>query len=170
MEVVGAGGWRGSVLVVVAVGIPVALTLDANDRGPAVAALINALSPLALGFAALVAASGVVSAWLHLEHVSALWQSDYGRVLLIKLGVLSLVVLTGAYNWLRVRPSLGDAQGATRIRRSAIVELLIGVVVLAVTAVLTATSTPADQVADGQVRSSDVVSAVAPRPSRLDFN
>lgn len=170
LHVLGAGGWLGSLLVVVLVGIPIALALNANERGPTVAALINAFSPLALGFASLVAASGLVSAWLHLEHLSALWQSDYGRVLLIKLGVLSLVVLTGAYNWLRVRPSLGDAQGAVRIRRSAIAELLIGAVVLAVTAILTATSTPADQSTDGHVRSSDVVSAVAPRPSRLDLD
>ncbi len=170
LHVLGAGGWLGSLLVVVAVGIPVALTLDANDRGPAVAALINAFSPLALGFAALVAASGLVSAWLHLEHISALWRSDYGRMLLIKLGVLSLVVLSGAYNWLRVRPTLGDARGAVRIRRSAIAELFIGAVVLAVTAILTATSTPADQATVGQVRSSDVTPAVASRPLRLDFD
>lgn len=170
LHVLGASGWLGSLLVVVAIGIPVALTLDANDRGPTVAALINAFSPIALGFAALVAASGVVSAWLHLEHVRALWQSDYGRVLLIKLGVLSLVVLTGAYNWLRVRPSLGDAGGAVRIRRSAIAELLIGAVVLAVTAILTATTTPADQATDRQVSSSDVAPAVAPRPLRFDLD
>ncbi|MBA2686292.1 MAG: copper resistance protein CopC/CopD [Gemmatimonadaceae bacterium] len=170
LHVLGAGGWLGSLLVVVAVGMPVALTLDANDRGPSVAALVNSFSPLALGFASLVAASGLVSAWLHLEHVRALWQSDYGLVLLIKLGVLSLVVLTGAYNWLRVRPSLGDAQGAVRIRRSATAELLIGAVVLAVTAILTATPTPADQTTDAQVRSSDVAPAVAPRPLRLDLD
>ncbi|MEO8880332.1 MAG: copper resistance protein CopC [Gemmatimonadaceae bacterium] len=170
LHVLGAGGWLGSLLVVIVAGIPVALTLDTNDRGPAVATLINAFSPLALGFAALVAASGLVSAWLHLEHIRALWQSDYGRILLIKLGVLSLVVLTGAYNWLRVRPSLGDAQGAVRIRRSAIAELCIGAIVLVVTAILTATATPADQVTVGPVRNSDVVSAVAPRRSRLDFN
>ena len=170
LHVLGAGGWLGSLLVVVAVGIPVALTLAPSDRGPAVAALINAFSPLALGFAALVAASGLVSAWLHLEHISALWQSDYGRVLLIKLGVLSLVVLSGAYNWLRVRPTLGDARGAVRIRRSAIAELLIGTVVLAVTAILTATSTPADQATDVQARSSDVAPAVAPRDLRLNLD
>ncbi|MDQ2768532.1 MAG: copper resistance protein CopC [Gemmatimonadota bacterium] len=170
LHVLGAGGWLGSLLVVVAVGIPVALTLDASDRGPAVAALIYAFSPLALGFASLVAASGVVSASLHLEHLRALWQSDYGRVLLIKLGALSLVVLSGAYNWLRVRPTLGDARGAGRIRRSAIAELLIGAVVLAVTAILTATSTPADQGTDVQVRSSDVALAVAPRALWLDLD
>lgn len=170
LHVLGAGGWLGSLLAVVVVGIPVALTLDANERGPSVAALINSFSPLALGFASLVAASGIVSAWLHLEHLSALWQSDYGRVLLIKLAVLSLVVLTGAYNWLRVRPSLGDARGVVRIHRSAIVELLIGAVVLAVTSILTGTSTPADRATDGRVRSSDVVSAVANRPSRVDFD
>jgi putative copper export protein/methionine-rich copper-binding protein CopC len=144
LHVVGAGGWLGSLLAVLLVGIPAALRLDAEARGAAVAALVNAFSPTALFFAALVTVTGVVSATFHLGSVADLWRSDYGRVLLLKVGVLALVFGTGAYNWLRVRPALGDARGASRLRRSAGAELAVGAAVLLVTAVLVATPPPMD--------------------------
>lgn len=142
LHVIGAGGWLGSLLAVLLVGIPLALRLAPGDRGPAVAALVNAFSPTALLFAGAVTATGIFAAWLHLGEVPALWQSAYGRTLLLKLGVLSVVFGTGAYNWLKVKPALGDEVAAGRLRRSAILELAVGTVVLLVTAVLVATATP----------------------------
>ena len=142
VHVIGAGGWLGSLLAVVLVGIPIALRLGPGDRGPAVAALVNAFSPTALFFAGAVAATGVFAAWLHLGSVPELWESAYGRTLLLKLAVLSVVFGTGAYNWLKVKPALGDEVAAGRLRRSAVLELAVGAVVLAVTAVLVATATP----------------------------
>jgi putative copper export protein len=70
--------------------------------------------------------------------------NDRGKTLLIKLAVLSVVAVTGAYNWLRVKPTLGQSEGAPRIRRCALVELSVGILVLAVTAVLVATPTAMD--------------------------
>lgn len=143
-HIIGASGWLGSLLLVVAVGIPTSLALDESERGRAVADLVNAFSPTALVFAGLTAATGVFAAWLHLGAVPALWQTRYGQLLLLKLAILSVVAGTGAYNWLRVKPALGDERGAARMRRSASVELAVGVVVLAVTAVLVATPTAMD--------------------------
>lgn len=144
LHVLGAGGWLGSLLLVVVVGIPLALRRTDGDRGETVAALINAFSPTALFFAGMVVATGVFAAWLQLGAVSALWQSAYGRTLLVKLALLSVVFGTGAYNWLKVKPALGSEAAAGRLRRSAMVELAVGVAVLAVTAVLVATSPPQD--------------------------
>ena len=143
LHVLGAGGWLGSLLATVAVGLPVALRLP-DRRGEAVAALINAFSPTALAFAAVVVATGVFSAWLHVGSFGALWSSEYGRTLLLKLGVLTVVFGTGAYNWLRVKPRLGHVKAAHHLRRSAVVELTAGVIVLIVTAILVATPTPMD--------------------------
>ena len=144
LHVIGAGGWLGSLLMLVVVGIPVALGQGETARGPAVAAFVNAFSPTALVFAGLSASTGVFAAWVHLGTVPALWQTSYGKTLLLKLAILSVVAATGAYNWLRVKPSLGTAEGADRIRRSATVELAVGVLVLIVTAVLVATPTAMD--------------------------
>jgi putative copper export protein/methionine-rich copper-binding protein CopC len=147
LHVIGAGGWLGSLLVVLVVGIPAALRLDESERHRAVADLINAFSPTALGFAGLTAATGVFAAWIHLGQVSALWQTAYGQTLLVKLAILSVVAGTGAYNWLRVKPALGSAIGTVRIRKSARLEVAVGVLVILVTAVLVATPTAMDAAA-----------------------
>ncbi len=142
LHVISAGGWLGSLLMVVTIGIPVAMRLPEGQRGAAVAQLVNAFSPTALAFAGAAAVTGVFAAWLHLGSVPALWETPYGLTLLLKLGILSLVAGTGAYNWLRVKPTLGGPDGGARVRRSASVELAVGVFVLAATAVLVATPTP----------------------------
>lgn len=144
-HVIGASGWLGSLLLVLAAGIPAALRLPDGERGPAVAELVNAFSPTALVFAGIAATTGVFAAWLHVGTVEGLWRSGYGRTLLLKLGVLSIVALTGAYNWRRVKPTLGDTAGTRRIRRSAAVEIAVAVAVLAVTAVLVARPTGVDE-------------------------
>ncbi|MDB4883733.1 MAG: copper resistance domain protein, partial [Gemmatimonadetes bacterium] len=125
-------------------GIVEALRLEEPARGPAVADLLNAFSPTALVFAAITVLTGVISAWLHLGTIPKLWQSEYGQRLLLKLAVLAILAGTGAYNWLRVRPSLGSEVGAARMRRTASIELAVGVLVLMVTAILVATPTATD--------------------------
>jgi putative copper export protein/methionine-rich copper-binding protein CopC len=141
-HVLAAGGWIGGLLVLVAAGVPAAMRLEREERGPAVAALVNAFSPTALAFAGALTLTGLFAAWLHMGSIPALWESGYGRTLLLKLAVLSGVFATGAYNWLKVKPALGDELGAARLRRSARVEIAIGALVLLVTAVLVATSPP----------------------------
>lgn len=142
VHVLGAGGWLGGLLLVLGAGVPAALRLGAEERGRGVAALVNAFSPVALLCAGVVVSTGVLSAALHLETLSDLWGSGYGRTLLLKLALLAGVFGTGAYNWLRVRPALGSEAAAGRLRRSAALELAVGALVLAATAVLVAT-TPA---------------------------
>jgi putative copper export protein/methionine-rich copper-binding protein CopC len=142
LHVLAAGGWIGGLLVLVAAGVPAAMRLEREERGPAVAALVNAFSPTALAFAGALTLTGVFAAWLHMGSIAALWESGYGRTLLVKLGVLSGVFATGAYNWFKVKPALGDELGATRLHRSAKVEIAIGALVFLVTAVLVATAPP----------------------------
>lgn len=142
LHVAAASGWVGGLFLVVAAGIPAAMAQEKDRRAPAVAALINAFSPTALGFAATLLGTGLFAAWLHLGGFAALWEAKYGNVLLIKLSALSLVTLTGAYNWLQVKPALGSLQGVERLRRSAAFELIVSLVVIVITAVLVATPPP----------------------------
>ena len=144
LHVLGAGGWLGSLTLMLLAGIPAALSLPEAKRAPTVATLFNAFSPIALLFAGLVATTGVFAAWMHVGSVAALWQTGYGRTLLLKLAVLSMVAGTGAYNWLRIQPQLGKDSATSRIRRSAAFEVAIALVVLLVTAVLVALPTSMD--------------------------
>ncbi len=141
VHVLAAGGWLGTLAVLLLAGVPAAAAAN-GARGRSLAALVEAFSPIALACAAALAATGVLSAALHLPSVAALWTSGYGRTLLVKLALLSGVFATGAYNWRRVRPALSAGEGDRRFRRSARAELAIGLLVLLATAVLVATAPP----------------------------
>ena len=95
-------------------------------------------------FAGIVLSTVVVSAGLRLGTISALWESTYGRTLLVRLAILVGVAGTGAYNWLRVRPRLGSEIAPKRLQRSTAMELAIGALIVIVTAVLVATPAPAE--------------------------
>lgn len=142
LHIIGAGGWLGSLVVLLMVGLPQALRIEASERWRAVSLLVNAFSSTALAFAALTAATGLFAAWLHIASLTAVWQTRYGQTLLLKLAVLSLTAGIGFYNWRRVTPMLDTVPAAThRLRRSATLELSIGLVVVLITAILVATPT-----------------------------
>src|SRR5436190_3090566 len=73
---------------------------------------------LAVGGVVVLAVTGAVRAWSELPHVSQLWNTSYGRTLLVKTGILGLALAGG---WLL----------RARIRRRAAFELVLvaGVVV-----------------------------------------
>ncbi|HEY9450430.1 MAG TPA: copper resistance protein CopC [Gemmatimonadaceae bacterium] len=144
LHILSAGGWLGTLLIVVLVGIPLTLHQEQGARARAASNLINAFSPVALGCASLLVITGLLAAWLHLGSVPALWQSRYGQVLLVKLAVIVFLVALGFINWRVMRPALGTDTATRCIRGSAIAELALGTLVLAVTAVLVATSPPAE--------------------------
>ena len=142
LHVIGAGGWLGSLGVLLIAGVPAARRLEPTRRDAAVATLFRAFSSTALIAAALLSGTGLFATWLHVGALAALWSSQYGRILLIKLAVVALVAITGAYNWRRVLPKLGDETGTIRLQRSARAEIVIAVVVVMLTAILVATAPP----------------------------
>jgi putative copper export protein len=142
LHVLAAGAWIGSLLMVLSIGIPATLGTTAAACG-SVAMMVRAFSPMALIAGAVVGTTGLVSALLHVGAVGNLWGTGYGRALLLKVALLTLVGATGFYNWRRVLPCLGtDDEGTRRLQRSARVELAIAAAVLLVTAVLVALPTP----------------------------
>lgn len=141
VHVLGAGVWLGTLLAVLAVGIPAALS-EGGGAGGAVLAMVRAFSPIALAGAAAVGLTGVVNALFQVTAVPDLWTTGYGRALLVKAALLAGVAAMGWYNWRVVLPSLEAEPGAGRLRRSARMELGLGAAVLLVTAVLVALPTP----------------------------
>jgi putative copper export protein len=147
LHIIGAGGWIGSLAALSVVAIPAARRLsDGGAEGvdARIAGLVRAFSPTALGFSALLGLTGLALAWANLGGLSALWDNIYGRTLLLKLGTLAVVAATGAYNWRRVLPALGQPAASVRLRRSSLVELLAALVVLVITAALVATPMPGE--------------------------
>jgi putative copper export protein len=140
LHVLGASSWLGSLFAVMVVGVPLAFALGAVERWPSVASLVNSFSPIALGSATVVGISGVIASWVHLDHLSALWQTSYGQVLLVKLFLVAITLTIGAYNFRRVQPQLVNELGSSRLRRSATIELGVGFLVLVATGFLTGIS------------------------------
>jgi putative copper export protein len=148
LHVIGAGTWMGTLTVLAAVtlrgGTPTPRRRAPEEWGADIAGLVRAFSPVALTSAAILAITGTIAAWNHLDTVSSLWRSGYGRTLLVKLALVGLVLLAGAYNWQRGTPRL-TAPGQDGVRaftRSVSVEIGFGMLVLAVTAILVAMPLP----------------------------
>lgn len=142
LHVLAGGLWLGTLFAMLVVGYGAARPLPRGRRAMALAGFVNAFSPLALVCAGTVIVLGAVMTYEYVGSIPELFASTYGRALLVKVGLLLGVMAFGAWNWRRVRPSLGDPTRGSALRRSATIELLIGVALLAVTAVLAALPAP----------------------------
>ena len=85
-----------------------------------------------------VAVSGVVLAWAILEQVSALWSSEFGRLLLAKIVVVFIIGCFGLHNRRVVLPALvsGDLRSEDKFRKTIAIEAGLFVVVLLITSLL----------------------------------
>ena len=144
VHIVAASTWLGTLLVLSLIGIRGVMKSSSagRQRAEVVSDLVNAFSPLALTAAAIVALTGVTTAWLHLKRIPALWTTSYGIALIVKLVFVLIVVVLGAWNWKRVRPSLGVEGTEETIRRSATMELTFAGLVLIATSVLVTLPSP----------------------------
>jgi uncharacterized membrane protein len=144
VHVLAASTWLGTLLVLALIGIRGVIRSNASgqQRAVLVSDLVNSFSPLALTSAAIVAITGATTAWLHLKRISALWTTSYGIALVVKLVFVLIVVVLGAWNWRRVRPSLGAEGSEETIRRSATMELTFAGLVLIATSVLVTLPSP----------------------------
>jgi len=101
-------------------------------------------SQLASVLIALVITAGVYLSVLRLPRIQALWEASYGRVLLVKLSLVSLALLWGAFHRFVIGPALlrsGDGFAA-RVGRSLAGEAVVGIAVLLAAAVLVDSSPP----------------------------
>jgi putative copper export protein len=144
VHILAASTWLGTLLVLTFIGIRGVIKVGTPGlpRAQLISDLVSSFSPLALTAASVVALTGLTTAWLHLKRVSALWTTSYGIALMVKLVFVLMVVLMGAWNWKRVRPTLGESGTEETIRRSSTMELTFGALVLLATSVLVTLPSP----------------------------
>ncbi len=96
-------------------------------RPSVLAFTVPRFSAVALVSVLVLLGSGIWASVLHLPILSALWTTSYGKVILIKAGLLLLAMVFGAVNLLRTKPRLvARTAGAVNELRAAIsVELVI---------------------------------------------
>ena len=140
LHVLAGATWLGSLLLLVLVVFGAGA--DAERRERTVADLIAVFSPVAMVGVAGAVVMGTVLSVSYVGSWAGLWQTAYGRTLLVKIGLLGLTALLGVYNWRRLRPRLGTPGSAGRLFQSARLELLVGALLLVATAILVALPAP----------------------------
>ena len=94
--------WLGGLvgLLLVWFGVP------ARERVPALSVCVPRFSNVAVGSVLVLAATGIGEAVDHMPAVNALWETGYGRAILVKTGLLGGALLIASGNLLRSRPRL----------------------------------------------------------------
>ena len=144
-HVLAAGSWAGGLAVVL-----VAL-FRARERWAVAARIVPRFSALAVVSISVLLSAGVLSGFLEVRSWSGLWETTYGRLLLVKVGlvlpILALGVFNNRFSVPRLRTGLASALERRRFLTSVTVELALAVVIVGVTAALVAEPPARAQVA-----------------------
>ena len=113
-------------------GVVVLLAVVVRRPDPAAVVLVRRLSRVALWCVVVVAVTGVVQAWLETSSWSALTDTTYGRLVIVKSALFVVLVALGALArwWLRTD------EPVRAVRRGLVIEAAVMAGVLAVTSVL----------------------------------
>jgi copper transport protein len=126
--------------------------LPAAKRVPGLAVCVPRFSNVAFLSVLLLLGTGTAATIVHIPILAALWQTSWGKAVLVKIGLLVAAMLLGAVNLLRTKPRLealgADAGSAVRLLRATMsgeVALLVCAVFAAAT--LTSFAPPAKALA-----------------------
>jgi copper transport protein len=113
-------------------------SLSVATRVAGLVVAVPRFSAVGLGSVIVLAASGTWASILHLPTLASLWETSYGKAILVKVALLAAAVLLASFNLLRTKPGLradgAVATGAARLLR----QLVSGEAVLVAGAVLAA--------------------------------
>ena len=154
LHLLSAAAWLGGIGLLALVW---ARPLRRGDRSLRLDVARHVLVPfgrVALPAFVLVTVTGLVSLVTQLGHLSALWQTDYGRLLALKVFVVGVIAAASAVHALRLRPRLLAHSGAGSARQDrrhwqlVRAEPVLGLAVVAVVAFLVAFPLPPRQLGE----------------------
>jgi len=99
VHVAASGAWVGTLGILVVL----ALRTRGVETSPTLGTMVGRFSGIALPAAAVLLATGLVTAVVYVVAVAHLWDTAYGRTLLIKLLAVASVIACGWRNWRRSR-------------------------------------------------------------------
>ncbi len=142
LHLIAAAAWGGGL-------IPLALLLNAARRDPVEASTAIArtavlrFSPLGVLSVGTLVATGVVNTWVLAGSVPALLDTDYGRLLLVKVALFLAMLSFGAINRLWLTPHLVHASNASaaadalrQIERNSLIETGLAAIIIAIVGLL----------------------------------
>jgi putative copper export protein len=136
IHLVGVAFWFGALA-------PLAM-VSRHDDVSRIAATAARFGKAAVFVVAGLMAAGLILLWLLLGDFRELWSSSYGRLAMLKLALVGGLLCAAAFNKLRLTPRLlaADTRALRSWRMSLRTELLLGILILGVTATLTTVSGP----------------------------
>ncbi|WP_062519071.1 cytochrome c oxidase assembly protein [Demequina silvatica] len=133
LHLAGATVWTGVIGV---------MLLLRRQLGDATKDAVRRASRLAIWAAAAVVVSGAVSGWIRLSTPAELVSTAYGRLLLLKIGLMSVAVALAMLHRRVSLPRLSEAQARERFWRLMLVDVGALVAVMGVASVLASTAPP----------------------------
>lgn len=131
-HLVGISVWIGGLVAII--GLARWRTLDLES-------VAVRFAPIALVAYAAVAVSGVANGWIRISRPSDIWSTDYGRLMLIKATLLTMLGIAGWVHRHRTIPKLGGGDRRPFVRW-ATVEIALMAGTIGVAAALARTATP----------------------------
>jgi copper resistance protein D len=121
------------------------LLITARDRNDSqIAAVAARFGQWALGVVALLLSAGAILLWTLIGDAAPFWGSDYGRMMAIKLLMVAALLGIAAMNKLYLTPRLlrGQARAFVQFRRAVQAEMILGALILLITATFTTVTGP----------------------------
>jgi copper transport protein len=126
-------------------------SLAAASRVAGLSVAVPRFSNVAFVSVTLLLATGTGATILHMPLLAALWETSYGKVILVKIGLLALAMMLGAVNLLRTKPRLVAAREheslgfptARLLRRTVRAEAILVTAAILAAALLSSLAPPA---------------------------
>ncbi len=153
-----AGIWLGGLIGIVVFW----LSVGREARAAALALVVPRFSLVAFGSVLLLIGTGIGQSLLELPTFATLWQTSYGKALLVKIALLAAALVLAAVNLARTKPRLqaGDAGAPLLLRRLVQGEILFVAAALFAAGVLASLPPPSSALA----RVQNVAARVGPGP------
>jgi uncharacterized membrane protein len=103
--------WVGGIIFIALMLMPAIWGYESPDRARTLVTLLPRFSVVALASVTVAALSGSFNADVHLTSWSQFVDTTYGRTLIVKILLVSVMILISAYHAFRVRPALSRALG-----------------------------------------------------------
>ncbi len=176
LHLVAASVWVGGLLGLLA-GLILVRRGEIGRWREVYALAVPRFSTLAIASVAILALTGLYSAWLQVGNLEALRSTGYGRALLVKLALVLVLLELGAINLLVIGPRMRRSVDAPRhFGYTVLAEAVLGIAVLLVVGVLTSLPPARDTLAASSGRASfhfaegEVHASLQVSPGAVGFN
>jgi len=135
VHLIAAGAWVGGLL-------PFALLLRTirsvprADWGAVAAVATRRFSILGIAAVGTILATGIANSWNLVGSWDALFGTDYGRLLVLKVVLFAVMIAIAAVNRMRLSPKLASGDTLRKLERNSLIEALLGLAILFIVGVL----------------------------------